>query len=189
VDRDLAAPPSAGSVWSRLDAWLADAKVDGAAEARVRERWLQAASEGDGALAAVLLDLAERRTPVALHGTGGRPHHGTVRVVGADFVALRTAREDVLIRLATITSVRPADAVGTGAGSGRGIVTDVGLLDVLARLAEERAPVVVVTAGAHDVVTGDLTIVGIDVIALRGDRNAGATAYVPGAAIAEVVVR
>ena len=89
--RRACSPAGGASLAARLDAWLADARVEGSADARARERWLSAAAEADATFAGVLLDLAERG--VAHHGRHrrGRRHQGVVQVLGADFVALRGA--------------------------------------------------------------------------------------------------
>ena len=63
---------------ARLDAWLADARIEGSADARARERWLHAAAEADATFAGVLLDLAERRVAVAV-----RPPPGGDATTGA----------------------------------------------------------------------------------------------------------
>ncbi|MEO7429211.1 MAG: hypothetical protein ABIY48_07475, partial [Acidimicrobiales bacterium] len=86
---DLVRGASSSSFTARLDRWVAEARVDEAALRRSRERWLREAAEHEGTLAGVLADLAERCTPLTIHTRGGRRHHGAIRVIGADFVALR----------------------------------------------------------------------------------------------------
>jgi len=70
---------------ARLEGWLADARVEGSADARARERWLHTAAEADATFGGVLIDLAERGTAVAVSTSGGRRHHGGIEVIGADF--------------------------------------------------------------------------------------------------------
>lgn len=176
------------SLAARLEAWVADARVEGSADARARERWLHAAAEADATFAGVLLDLAERRTPVAVTIRGGRRHHGSLEVIGADFVALRTGGgAEVLLVLTAITSVRTAPLVGATVGE-RVVTTELRLSEVLAELTAERARVLLVSADGRDAVAGELQAVGYDVVRVRTDADPPATAYVPAAGIAEVAL-
>src|SRR3546814_9710109 len=79
------------SFTSRLDRWVAEARVDQAAQGRARERWLRTIAEEEATFAGVLADLAERASGVALSTTAGRRHRGSIGGLGADFVALRPA--------------------------------------------------------------------------------------------------
>lgn len=176
------------SLSARLDAWLADARIEGSADARARERWLHAAAEGDATFAGVLMDLAERGTAVALSTAGGRRHHGRVEVLGADFVALRLAAGgEVLLALSALTSVRTAPRSDTAVGE-RVVTTELRLVEVLAELAAERARVLLVPTDATASVTGELRAVGQDVVTVRTDGEPTATAYVALRSVAEVVL-
>jgi hypothetical protein len=172
------------SLAARLDEWLADARVEGSADARARERWLRAAAEADATVAGVLLDLAERHVAVAVSTTAGRRHQGVIGVIGADFVAVRTAGgAEVLVALAAIGSVRTGPLVAPAVGE-RIVTTELRLTEVLAELAVERSRVLLVTAG--DLVAGELRAVGYDVVTIRTDAEPSTTAYVPMAGVAEV---
>jgi hypothetical protein len=193
---DGAPPPSDGllegdrtrSLAARLERWLADARAEGSADARARERWLHAAAEADATFSGVLLDLAERRAPVAVSTSAGRRHHGSVEVIGADFAALRTAGgAEVLLVLAAITSVRTAPLVGATVGE-RVVTTELRLMEVLAELTTERTRVLLVSADGRDAVAGELSAVGYDVVRLRTDADPPATAYLPAGSIAEVAL-
>jgi hypothetical protein len=171
---------------ARLAAWLADAHVDGSADARARERWLHAAAAADATFAGVLLDLAERRVAVAVTTTSARRHHGCIEVLGADFAALRTAAGgEVLLSLRAVSSVRTAPLVAPAVGE-RPATTELRLADVLAELAAERARVLLVTVGGGDVVSGELRAVGDDVVTVRTAADPPTTAYVPTPTVAEV---
>jgi hypothetical protein len=173
---------------SRLDAWVADTRVEGSADARARERWLRAAAEADGTFAGVLLDLAERRTTIAVRTTAGRRHRGGVEVLGADFLALQTADgAEVLLALAGIASVRTAPLEQLALGE-RVVTTELRLTEVLAQLAAERARVRLVSVDGGDAVIGEVRAVGYDLVTVRTDADPHTTAYVPAAAITEVVV-
>jgi hypothetical protein len=174
---------------ARIDRWAADARVDEAARLRARERWLRRQAQEEGTLAGVLADVAERGAPVAVHVRGGRRHRGAVRAVGADFVALRSARADVIVALAAVTSVRTLPGESSTIGD-RSIATSLRLVDVLGELAAEGASVALATAGGDDPIAGALRSVGQDVVVVRvaGAGAAAVTAYVPIAAIVEVVV-
>lgn len=185
---DLVAGAGAASFATRLDGWLAEARVEGSADARTRERWLHAAAEADATFGGVLLDLAERGTAVAVSTSGGRRHHGAIEVIGADFVALRLASgAEVLLALATVGAVRTAPLVDAALGE-RVVTTELRLVDVLAELGAERARVLLVPADGAESVAGEVRAVGRDVVTIRTDGEPPATAYVPLGAIAEVAL-
>lgn len=162
--------------------------MEGSAESRTRERWLQAAAEADATFSGVLLDLAERGTAVAVSTSCGRRHHGGIEVLGADFVALRLATGgEVLLALAAVAAVRTAPLVDTALGE-RAVSTELRLADVLAELAAERARVLLVTVDGTESVAGELRAVGHDVVTIRSDGDPPATAYVAVGAIAEVTL-
>lgn len=196
ADVDELLPPAEGllraapgqSLAARLDAWLADARVEGSADARARERWLHAAATADATFGGVLVDLAERGTTLAVSTTRGRRHHGRLEVIGADFVALRgPGGAEVLLALAAVASVRTAPLVEP-AGGERVVTTALRLTEVLAELTAERARVVIVTGDGADAVVGELRAVGYDVVTIRTDADPPGAAYVPVAAIAEVAL-
>jgi hypothetical protein len=169
---------------ARLDRWLADVRSDDAAAARARERCLRVAAEESATFAGVLVDLAERSTPVLVHARAGRRHRGMISAVGVDFCALHTAGgRDVLISSVGISSVRPE--AGAPAPSGdRVLHLDLGLAEALAVIAADRPRVLLVTIADADGIAGELRSVGRDVATVRLDG--GAHAYVAIAAIAEV---
>ncbi len=175
------------SLAARIDRWVADARVDEAARLRVRERWLRHQAEEEGSLDGVLADVAERGAPVAVHVRGGRRHRGEVRALGSDFVALRSADADVIIAVAAVTSVRTLPGEASTIGD-RLVAASLRLVDILARLAAERAAVLLVMAGGEDAVAGAIRSVGQDVVGVRVAGAAAVTAYVPVGAIVEVVV-
>ena len=184
-DRLLSGQPSLAE---RLDAWLADARVEGSADARAREHWLRAAADADATFAGVVLDLAERGVGLAVATVARRRLQGVVHVLGADFIALRlSSGNEVLLSLRAIASIRTAPAVGLAAGE-RVVTTDLRLGDVLAELGAERARVRLVVLDGEDAVTGELRSVGHDVVTVRTDGEAQATAYVRIAAVAEVAL-
>lgn len=171
----------------RIDRWAADARVDEAARLRARERWLRHQAEEEGSLAGVLADVADRGASVALHVRGGRRHRGEVAALGSDFVALRSAGTDVIVALAAVTSVRTLPGEASTIGD-RSIATSHRLVDVLAGLAAERAPVLLVLADGDEAVAGALRSVGQDIVGIRVAGGAPVTAYVSVGAIVEVVV-
>ncbi len=170
----------------RLARWAGEAGADEAAAARARERWGLRSAEEDATFTGVLLDLAERGSPVVVAGRGGRRHRGVVRAVGADFVGLAGPdRGDVLLAFAGIASVRPEPRAAPAPGD-RPVEVVLGLAEALAALAEDRPRVLVVTLADADGLAGELRSVGRDVVVLRLDGATRAPAYVPVAAIAEV---
>lgn len=180
--------PSGGTFSARLERWVAEARVDEAAAQRSRERWLREVAEQEATLAGVLADLAERHTAVAVRTSAGRQHHGTIQVIGADFVALRLASgAEVLLAVRGLGAVRTAPDVEAALGD-RALATALRLADVLAELAAERERVVLVTTSGDDAIAGELRSVGQDVVVLRTDAERAGTAYVPLAAIGEVAI-
>jgi hypothetical protein len=171
---------------ARLARWASAAAVDEAAGARARERWLRRAADEGATFAGVLLDLAERGSPVIVAGRAGRRHRGVIRAVGVDFCGLRGRdRGDVLLSFAGIAAVRP-EARSVPAPGDRPVDVDVGLGEALAAVAEERPRVLVVTMADADGLAGELRSVGRDVLVLRLDGPTRPTAYVPLASVAEV---
>jgi len=178
----------APSLASRLEAWLAEARVERSADARSREHWLRAAADADATFSGVLLDLAERGVPLAVATVAGRRHRGVVEVVGADFVALRAGpRREVLVAQRAIASVRTAPAAGVSIGE-RVVTTDLRLGDVLGELATERARVTLFLLDASEAVTGELRSVGQDVVTVRTDGEDRGAAYLRTDAVAEVAL-
>ncbi len=188
VSDGLLGGEAAPTLGARLDAWLADARVERSADARTREHWLRAAADADATFAGVLLDLAERGVALAVATVAGRRHRGLVQVIGADFVALRVASgHEVLLALRSIASVRTSSAAGVTVGE-RVVTTDLRLGDVLGELAADRARVRLLVLDASDAVSGELRSVGQDVVALRTDGEGGGVAYVRTDAVAEVAL-
>ncbi len=177
-----------GSLTARLHQWLSDARTEGSAAARSRERWLHRAAQEGATVVGILLDLAERGAPVAISVAGGRRHHGTVQALGRDFVALRApSGSEVLLVVSAMVVVRPAPQVDVALGE-RVLTTDLRLADVLSELAGERARLLVVSGDGSDAVAGEAQAVGRDVMVLQGDGPFRGVAYVPLAAITEVTL-
>lgn len=179
-----------GGLTARLERWAADARVDEAARARSRERWLRRQAEEERTLAGVLADLLESRTAVTVETVApGASFAGVVRAVGADFVALgaeaRPAGE-VVVALAAVASV--ATRAGTpevlGDRRARGTMR---LAEVVAALAAGRDEVRVVTRDGGTV-GGTVASVGQDVVVVRSGGARPATTYVPVDALVAVAV-
>lgn len=160
---------------------LDDARADEHRRARATERLLRTAAEESATLAGTLLDLAERGTSVRIATASRRRHVGPVQLVGLDFVVVG----DAWIALAAVASVGVVD--GGAIATGDRHATDLMLVEALGRVAAERPDLAVTTAGG-EVAGGRLLAVGADVLTLRLDGD-GATAYVPAAAVLEVLFR
>lgn len=183
---ELVRGEGAASFASRLDRWVAEARVDDAALQRSRERWLREVADQEATLSGVLTDLAERRAGVTIDA-GGRRHHGLIAAIGVDFVALQVASgPDVLLAISAIGVVRTAPAVAAAVGD-RMVVTELRLADVLGELAADRERVRLVTSAGH-AEAGVLRSVGHDVVVLRTDGAQPGTAYVPRGAVIEVTI-
>jgi hypothetical protein len=175
----------------RLERWAADARVVEAARMRSRERWLRLQAEEESTVTGVLADLLEAGLPVTLHTRSGGRHGGAIRAVGADFVAMgpeggRSPGSEVVVALAAIASVCPRPGAADVLGD-RPVVGRLRLAEVMAGLAADRSPVRVVTVDAG-AITGIVRSVGQDVAVVRGAGDRAGTAYVPFAAISEIVV-
>lgn len=178
-----------GGMAARLERWAADARVDEAARARSRERWLRRQAEDETALAGVAADLRDATTPVTVGTLSGRRHAGTLRVVGEDFLVVGPASgrgPEVVVALAAVESVRTPPGVPAVVGD-RPAEVAIRLVDVVTGLAEEREPVQVVAASG-DVVGGVVAAVGTDVLTVRSTTRPAGVTYVPMAAVAELVV-
>ena len=133
----------------------------------------------------MLADLAERERAVVVDTIPGRHHHGLVRVVGQDFLGLRTQRNiDVLVRYAAIASLQPAPREHGSAGD-RVIAPVATFKHGLAALAGNGVRVIAHPLGGG-ALQGELRSVGRDVLALRLDDRR--LAYVPLASLGEVSV-
>jgi small nuclear ribonucleoprotein (snRNP)-like protein len=186
VDAGAAAGVVGGDLEARLERWAAEARVDEAARLRARERWLRRQAEEESTLAGVLADLLEAGRPVTVHTRSGRRHRGTVRAVGADFVAVGATPGPALVALGAVASLRTHPGEGAVLGD-REVAASLRLSDVVAGLAEDRERVVLVTSDG-DALAGVLVSVGRDVVLLRGGGDPPATCYVPLAALHEVVI-
>lgn len=185
---DLMGGAGSTSFSSRLERWVADARVDESARQRSREHWLRAVAEQEATLSGVLADLAERHIAVSVHTSGARRHHGHIRVIGADFVTLGLrSGVEVLLAVTAIGVVRTAPEVEATVGD-RMVTTELRLADVLAQLAAERERVLLITRAGDDALAGQLRSVGQDVAVLRSDADPPFTAYIPLDAIAEVTI-
>lgn len=177
--------PGEADLVAHLTRWLAEQRVDDAANARSRERWLRQQAEEEGTFAGVLLDLAERQRPVVLATGPTRRLRGRLRAVGRDFCLLGTDRGvNVVVAHRAVSSVRLEPHARPLTGD-RAVVASTGLMETLAELAGTRPRVLVVTRPGEPL-AGVLRAVGSDVLTLRLDGDPPATVYVPAASVAEV---
>ncbi len=180
--------PLDGPGWSgALGRWLAEARVDDAARARARQRWLERQAAEETSFGSVLVDLAERGRPVLVQTAAARRHRGRLVGVGVDFVAMHTDSDaDVLVATGAIHSMR-TEPGQPAALSGRAVILERHLADAVAALAAER-PRVVVATGADAAVIGDLVSTGRDVVTLRVDGDTRANVYIPLDAVVEIAL-
>jgi hypothetical protein len=158
---------------------LDDARAAEHRRARSSERALRTAAEESATFPGSLLDLAEQGRSVRVATASRRRHVGPISLVGLDFLVVG----DAWIALTAVASVGVVEGAGAATGDRRG--TDLLLVEALARVAPERPQLAVATSGG-EVVTGRLLAVGADVLTLRLDGDGG-TAYVPAAAVLEVL--
>lgn len=144
--------------------WLADARIDEAAKARSRERWLRQQAAEDATFAGILLTLVESNALVALSLTDDTDIEGCLVGLGADYV-VSTGHAGRITYVATsaIGAVRPMAEAVVPAGKPHVPVARQ-LWQVIALEAGER-PTVEVRSGAA-VVTGTLAAAGADVLTI-----------------------
>jgi hypothetical protein len=178
-----------GDLAARLERWAAEARVDEAVRVRTRERWLRRQAEEESTVAGSLANLLERAAPVTVHTQARRQHRGEIRGVGVDFVALGGLGSEVVVALGAVTSLRtlPGEPAVLGDRAVARSTRSLRLSEVIAGLADEREPVLVVTRDA-EAMTGVLRSVGQDVAVLRGAGKPPGMCYLPLAAISEIVI-
>ncbi|MBX3313843.1 MAG: hypothetical protein KF906_05940 [Actinobacteria bacterium] len=160
-------------------------RAEEAASARRRQRSLLAQAGEEGTFAGVLVDLAERRAPVALHTRAGRLLRGTVRSLGADHLGLVGPGGDLTyVPLAAVTGIRPEPGARSTDGDRRDRRTAT-LHALLVELAIDRPTVAIYTVGG-DRVPGRLRAAGRDLATVRG--GTGSDCYVALAAINDVAL-
>lgn len=177
-----------------LARWLAEARVDDAVTARLRERSLRQLAVEDATLLGLCLDLAEAARPVLARTTAGRVHRGVLVAVGADFAALRSAAgEATFLPVASLAWLRPAPGGWTGApartgaaAGGRQPPLAARLVDVLTGLAADRPRVRLVVAGDPDVWAGRLRGCGADVLSVELAGEPAVTGWAPLASVVEL---
>lgn len=170
-----------------MGAWIAGVLVDDAARQRTRARWLEQQAAEEGTFAGVLTDLAERARPIVVQLNTGRSHRGTVTMIGADVVGLRTSLgREVLVRQAAIASLRTLPGEPPTVGD-RHVAHDLTLGEAISALAEHRTRVLLVGTDPAQAVAGELRATGRDVVTVRLD-GAGGTAYVAVASLTELSV-
>lgn len=170
-----------------LERWAADALVDEAARQRTRQRWLRVQAEEEASTIGALVDLAERGRPVVLD-VGEHRVRGTIVGVGADFLALRSERDqDVLVRTDAVEVVR-AEPGGQVVIGDRTVLVEVALDAVVGPLAADR-PEVLIRTRSGQVVRGELRSAGADVVRLRTDGDPPAPVWIPLAAVAVLILQ
>jgi len=163
-ERDRPISLSSGDPLAALAGWVAAGRVDEAARARARQRWLERQADEEATLGGILLDLAERSRPVLVSTSAGRRLRGPLRMVGTDFAIVREPQlGDVLVPFRVLTSVRPTPG-DPGASGDRPFTVELTLAASLLELAADR-PEVLVIAGP-DEHRGELRSAGIDVIGI-----------------------
>lgn len=183
-DLPAAARAAAGGVLGGADAltralerWAADALVDEAARQRTRQRWLRLQAEEEASTLGTLVDLAEQGRPVVLD-VGDHRVRGVIVGVGADFLALRSERDqDVLVRTAAIEVVR-SEPGGRPVIGDRAVLVEVALDGVVGPLAADR-PELLIRTRSGQVVRGELRSAGTDVLRLRTDGDPPSSVWVP----------
>lgn len=168
---------------------LDDARADVDAGGRTRRRWLRQQIQEEAEFAGTLRTLSERGATVSVATETGRRHQGRIVGLGRDVCALATLdRRRVWVRLDAITTVRPEEALEHApAADARAERQDLDFAEVLARLAEDRPAVQLVTRGSPGMVAGELRAVGTDVATVL-EGEARTTCYVRVPSVTEMSV-
>lgn len=171
-----------------LDAWLAESRFDAAAVSRRHVRNLSDQAAEESSIGGVLRDLGERAATITVTTIADRRHQARIKAVGRDFMVLTTLegdRNEIVVAMRAIEIVKVStEAVVTG---DRADALDVTLAEVLPAMCVDRPRVLLVTFGGQ-LVLGELRSTGLDVARVRTDGEDRATAYVPVANIAELVL-
>lgn len=174
-----------GSKESDFDAWLGTLRTERDIDDRRRTRWLANQALEEATVTGVVADLVQQGQSVVVRLLDGRHHRGLIRVVGEDFCAMRTSTGiDSLITYRAIRSVHSQPGAEIVSGDRR-VHPATALRHALAELAADGVRVHLSFGETHEIITGELRSVGIDLVTLRLDGNGG-WAYVPLAAVSEV---
>lgn len=160
--------------WQRL---LDEARADGQAQARTRERWLRRQAQESATFIGTVLDLAEAAIDVVIVTTAGRRHLGSIVGLGIDVVVLADVDGHVAVRLPSVSFVRPSPGAVAGPATGdRVAALDLTFAELLARFVDDE-PEVAVAAIDGETTTGTLISVGLDVVTIRVAPGADGIAY------------
>jgi hypothetical protein len=172
-----------------LDHLVADAVAEESARERAQTRRLRQIAEEEATFLGVAVDLAERGAVVVARTSSGRSHRGRILAVGRDFLVVRDAGgPPAFLAAAAIASLRPQPQEGSAdTAGGRAAPLSVGLSALLVGLAADR-PRVQVAATGDEPVAGRLRSVGVDVLTLRLDGDAGLQVHVRIEAISELLL-
>lgn len=137
-----------------------------------------------------LRDLAERGAHLVIRTSGDRVHRGVLLAVGIDHVAVRLPDgSTVVIAADTVCSVRTEPGIVAPIATGdRERSEDRTLVEVMARVIEDRRDVVLSLRESVDPLVGTVVGLGEDVVTLKMSGGDRATAYLPVAAIRELLV-
>src|SRR5687768_3385987 len=160
-----------------LQKLLDDARTQEGRASRRRQRILRTLAEESATLQGALVDLAERGTDVVLRIIDGQAHRGAIRLVAGDFVVIGSDVGDIWVANSAVDSVKPSPEERHSAATGDRPAVDIVLGDALGRVAPDRLPVAVRTAGGDSIV-GVLRAVGSDVVTIELDAPGRPVCYV-----------
>ncbi|TVP65051.1 MAG: hypothetical protein EA340_13060 [Nitriliruptor sp.] len=179
-------PPERDAFLELGDAARVDEEIAARGERRSRLSRAREVATWDGTLE----DLAEHRQRVIVRLAGGRSYLGALVALGRDHVAVRASGgQVVLVRASAIRSLRPEPGSPAAVAAGdRERSEGRTLVDVIGRLAEERARVVLGLEDVDELLAGVLLGLGEDVITLRVEPGEAGVVYVPTAAVRELLL-
>ncbi|MPY94371.1 MAG: hypothetical protein GEV08_15315 [Acidimicrobiia bacterium] len=166
------------------DRFVADARIDEAALARSRERWLRQQAAEAATLEGICRDLAERGEFVLATTTAGTRHRGRIDMLGEDFLAVRSGGGAVLVPYEGLHTI---EVQGTAEPGERLVRRGLTLAEVLTELAQQR-PAVRLRCRNGDALVGELRHGGRDLVAVRVGLGGRRTVYVRLSSLAELSV-
>jgi hypothetical protein len=176
--------PHGDEVVAAFARWAAEQRTTSAAADRSRARSLREQASASATWKGMLVDLAEQDTPVTAVVAGQR-RSGQIVGVGQDFFVIQPRQgRPALVCLDAVSALWPEmDSLPAPPAGDRSPAISLSLLSALARLAEDRCPMGLLTRAGFEV-AGDLVAAGEDVLTVRTAPPARRLVSVPFGAVA-----
>lgn len=150
----------------QLHALIGATRADGAVDIRRRGRWLQRQLQEEQTFLGAARTLVAGGATVEVWTVGGRTHRGAL-LAADEVVVVATDAGIAHVKACAVVGLRPVGGVSAHAGRDGGGVRGGHFVDVLAELAERRAPVAL-CGDDGQIHRGVVEAVGRDVVRLAG---------------------